>query len=733
MTAPTATRRTFLRVSALAGGGMFVACYAAPAAEALAQAAPSGEFRPNAFIRIGGDGTVTIVAKNPELGQGVKTSLPMLVAEELEVDWKDVRVEQASLDQPAYGSQVAGSSLSIPTNWEPLRRAGAAARVMLVAAAAATWKVPPGECYARSGQVHHRSSGRSAAYAGLASLAAALPVPDPATLPLKDRGEFRIIGQPVTGVDTQAITTGRPLYSIDFTLPGMLWAVFEKCPVFGGKVAAANLDTIRSLPGVRHAFVIDGAGGFEALAGGVAIVADSWWQAQSARRRLEVTWVEGASAGESSERIAARARELSQAAPGFTLRRDGNPEAAFAGAPTRVEASYSYPFVSHAPLEPQNCTASYRDGKLEIWTPSQLPQAGRALVARTLEMSADDVTVHLLRVGGGFGRRLQNDYMVEAAWIARVVGAPVKLLWTREDDMRHDFYRPAGFHHLKGGVDASGRLVAWQDHFVSFGEGERFAPNAHIGPNEFPARFVPNFAFDVSLFPVGVPLGAMRAPRANAFCWVFQSFLDELAVAARRDPIDFRLDVLSRTPLPPVVDKGDGFDPARMARVLEVAAERSGWRSRRSARGTGLGVACQYDHRGYFAEVAEVAVDRNQRVKVTRVWAVGDIGSDIVNPGGAIQQVQGAVIDGLSQLMAQEITFERGRAVQSNFNQYPLIRMSQAPPEIDVHFHLTANPPTGAGEPPLPPVLPAVTNAIFAATGTRIRSLPLASHGFRWA
>ena len=723
------SRRTFLRVSALAGGGMALACYFEPAS-ALAQDA-AAVFQPNAFVRIEASGTIIIVAKNPEQGQGVKTALPMLVAEELEVDWKDVRVEQAVLDA-RFGPQVAGSSIGVPSNWELLRRAGAVAREMLVASAAATWNVPAAECVARAGQVRHAASGRVLGYGALAARAATLTPPDPAQVKLKTPADYRIIGTSVPGVDTKAIVTGEPIFSIDLVLPGMLWAVFEKCPVFGGRVASANIEAVRVLPGVRHAFVVEGIDAPQALSPGVAIVADSFWQAQSARQKLQVTWDEGPAVEESSERIASRAAALAAQPHTFSVRRDGDVAAALTRAATRVEATYAYPFVAHATLEPQSCTASYRDGMLELWTPSQLPQAGRGLVARTLQIPPDNIRVHLVRAGGGFGRRLQNDYMVEAAWISRVVGAPVKVLWTREDDMRHGFYRPAGFHTFTAGLDPSGKLTAWRDHFVSFGEGEKFAPNAHIGPNEFPARYVQDFAFDVSLFPTHVPLGAMRAPRANAFCWAFQSFVDELAHAGGQDPVDFRLDLLRRSPHPAVGDD-DGFDPARMAAILEIVAERSGWRTRRQSSGSGLGIACQYDHRGYFAEVAEVVVDDSKRLSVPRVWAVGDLGSHIVNPGGAAQQVEGAVIDGISQLMAQEMTFERGSAVQANFNRYPLIRGSQVPPSIDVYFHRTAHPPVGAGEPPLPPILPAVTNAIFAATGTRIRSLPLTKHGFRWA
>lgn len=711
------SRRSFLKVSAMAGGGLLLHA-------ALPRFAFSANTQPatlNAFIRVEPDGIVTITAKNPEIGQGIKTMLPMLIADELDVDWKDVRIEQADLDTAKYGRQFAGGSMATPLNWIPLRRVGAAGRQMMIAAAAATWNAPQAECSTTSGVVHHAASGRSLGYGELAAKAVALPAPDLAKVKLKNPSEFKIIGQPLHGVDSPLIVKGHPIFGIDVKVPGMSYAVFQKCPVFGGKIVSANVDTIKSLPGVRDVFVVHGGDDTQGLHDGVAIVGDNWWLVNRARQKLRITWDEGVTASQSSAGYASRAAELSKGEPAQSLRRDGDVAAGFTQAAHVVEAAYTYPFLAHISLEPQNCTAHFKDGKVEIWAPTQNPQPGADLVAATLFIAPDDVVVHMTRCGGGFGRRLRSDFMAEAAQISKQAGVPVKLLWTRQDDIQHDFYRPAGFHFFKGGVDANGKLVALSDHFVSFSRDGTIADSAAMIPTEFPAGLVEHLDYGMSLMPLGVPTGPLRAPRSNGLGFVFQSFIDELAHAAGKDPVEFRLTLLGK---PQLLPGRPGFDTGRMRGVLELVAEKSNWGKSTLPARTGMGVAFYFSHLGYFAEVVQASVANSGDVAVDKVWVVGDVGSQIINPSNAENQVQGAALDGIGAALGQAITIDRGRVVQENFDTVQPLRMNQAPP-VEVHFLITNNLPTGLGEPALPPVIPSLCNAIFAATGKRVRSLPI--------
>jgi isoquinoline 1-oxidoreductase subunit beta len=734
-TAFSSSRRVFLKASAAAGGGLLLHAVLPPFARGAMAAVPSAETAAlNAYIRITPDNVVWIMSKNPEIGQGIKTMLPMVIAEELDADWSQVRIEQAPLDEGKFGRQFAGGSMATPLNYEPLRRVGAAGRQMLIAAAAQQWGVPAAECTTASGTVTHAKNSRSASYGELAAAAAKLPVPDLASVTLKGPETFRIIGQRVPGVDNPKIVTGQPLFGIDVDVPGMLYAVFEKCPVFGGTLKSANVDQLKSLPGVRHAFIVRASeanptGDPQGVADGVAIVATNWWLASKAREKLDATWDEGPVATQSSTGFAAKAKKLSQQQPALHLRRDGDVAGVLANTAHVVEASYAYPFLSHIALEPQNCTAHFQNGKVTFWAPTQNPGPGAKLVAAALGIPESHITVNMTRIGGGFGRRLRNDFMAEAAWISKQVGAPVKLLWNRRDDMQHDFYRPAGFHFFRAGLDDHGKLVALSDHFVTLGRGGKPADSANMDANEFPAQLVDNLEYGQSIIESGVPTGPMRAPRSNALGFAFQSFIDELAHKAGKDPLDFRMALLGE---PRVLTNSTGrpdalrdFHTGRMAAVLRKVAEVSGWSDRASLpQRSGKGVAFYFSHLGYFAEVVQASVAPSGDVKVNHVWIVADVGSQIINPSGAEQQVQGAALDGLGQALGQAVTIDRGRVVEANFDSVPPLRINQAPP-VEVYFLTTDHPPTGLGEPALPPVVQALRNAIFAATGKRVRTLPI--------
>jgi isoquinoline 1-oxidoreductase beta subunit len=721
---PVPTRRSLLKTGAVAGGGLFLSWGLNPDG---ALAAPAAPMELNAFIRIMPDGVITIMGKNPECGQGIKTMLPMVIAEELEADWSKVFIEQAMSEPAKYGTQVAGGSTSTPTNYDPLRRVGAAGKQMMVEAAAITWKAPAAECVAAMGAVTHTPTGRKLTYGQLAEKAASIPAPDVKTVALKDPKDFKIIGRSVRGFDSPRIVKGEPIYGIDAVRPGMLYAVFVKCPVYGGKVKSAKLDAVLAMPGVKKAFVVAGNNEFNGLASGVAILADSWWRAKTARDKLEVVWDEGPVAARSSAEFHKAAAALKGKPGQKVLRKDGDADAAMARAAKVVEASYSYPFLSHSNLEPQNCTAEVRNGKVEIWAPTQNPQPGRQIVAKLLGVPEGDVSIHMMRCGGGFGRRLMNDYMAEAAWIAKEAGVPVKVLWQREDDIAHDFYRPGGFHHVQAGLDDKGRLIAWKNHFVSFADRDdptKFASAADMSPTELPARLVADMTVETTLLPLGIPTGPMRAPRSNALSFMQQSVMDELAHAAGKDPLAFQLELLGEPRLFGKTGERDSFDTGRARAVLQLVADKSGWGKTPLPPRTGMGIAHYFSHLGYFAEVVRASVSKAGQVKVEKVWVAGDIGSQIINPTAALNQVQGSVIDGVSQALALAVTFEGGKAVQTNFHEYPLIRMPAAP-EVEVVFLKSDHPPTGLGEPALPPVIPALTNAIFQATGKRIRSLPI--------
>jgi isoquinoline 1-oxidoreductase beta subunit len=740
---PGMSRRSFLMAGGAVGGGLFLA--ATVPFSGNAWAAESDDYPITIYARISPSGSVTILAPNPEVGQGTKTALPMIFAEELDVAWKDVTIEMADYQGGKMGSQSSGGSYSTPSHWLPLRKAGAAGRQMMISAAAARWGVAASECSTADGVVSHVSSGRSLTYGSLAQSAARLPVPDLNTVALKDESTFKIIGQSVVDPDKAGIVTGRQQFGIDVKIPGMRYAVFQKGPVFDAEVKSANVDEIKAMPGVSHVIVLNGAprqleappgqpgpGIDDGLRGGVAIVADTWWRAQKARRNLRVEWDEGPHANDSTPAFDAKARLLLAQPPEGVVRVDGDPDRALADAAKVVRASYSYPFISHVPMEPQNCVASYRDGKVEIWAPTQNPAAGSKGLARALGIAPENITIHMIRCGGGFGRRLANDYMIEASVISKEIGAPVKVLWAREDEIQHDFYRPGGYHNLSAGLNTEHKLVAWSNHFAGFARNENFARLAVPGADAFPAGFVPNYALRTSRISFNIPVGPLRAPGDNAHAWVFQSFVDEVSHAAGRDPIEFQIELLAN-PLPGegVGKGGSAFAPGliatRLIAVLERVREMSDWQSRRRLpKGTGMGVACYWSHLGYCAQVHQVSVHGDGTVTPRAIWAAVDVGKQIVNPTNAENQVVGSIMDGISAALGQAITFDRGRVVQSNYHDYILLRNAKIPP-IQVEFLKTVYPLTGLGEPAYPSALPAFCNAIYAASGQRVRKLPISS------
>ena len=729
MSTPTHSRRTFLQFTALIGGGLVVnianmdtAC----AANSPANGPQAAAFKPNAFIKIRTDGAVILVAQNPELGQGVKTALPMILADELGADFSTLQIEYGYLDA-ALGPQEAGGSMSIFDCYQPLREAGAMARTLLIRAAAGQWGVPESECVAKQSRIHHLPSEKSLGFGELASLAATLPAPRAQDVVLRTAAQSTLIGQRIGGVDNQSIVTGQCRYGIDQSVPGMLHAVYVKSPVFGAKVISANLAYVRKQPGILDAFILEGSSDYYGLLPGIAIIGDSTWSTFKAQKVLEVLWSPSLGSKQSSLAYGLRAAEIGKQR-GPVVHSVGDANTALQGSGVQVSAEYHYPFLHHAPLEPMNALAIPQPGGgMQVIAPTQLPENARELAAKVLKVPKEKVELQFTRSGGAFGRRLTNDFVAEAVAIAQRVGRPIKLTWTRESDTQHGQYRPAGWHFLSARLDAAGDIFAWRNHFVTVGLNSTKKPGtaADMAGKEFPAALVPHYLLEKSVLSSNVPTSWMRAPGSNGIAFVVQSFLDELAHSASKDPLAFRLHLVGEDRVFPGSGRWDpAFDTARMKAVLRMAAAKAGWK-KVMPKGTGQGIAFHFSHQGYAAEVAEVSVSPEGKLTVERVVAVIDVGR-IINISGAEAQVQGSIIEGLSTAWLQALTIDHGRVTQSNFHDYPVLRMDAAPKRIEVHFIEGTNPPTGLGEPALPPLAPAICNAIFAATGTRIRSLPIA-------
>jgi isoquinoline 1-oxidoreductase beta subunit len=710
------SRRGFLRIAPAAGAGLVLGLRWPGLVEASGpQKLRGSRLAPNAFLQIDPRGDVTIWASKSEMGQGVWTSLPMIVAEELDADWSRVRVEQAWAD-PKFGDQDTGGSSSVRTKYDPMRQAGAAARAMLVDAAAETWGVDGSTCRTQKGAVLHPPTGRRLAYGDLVEKAASLPVPQDA--PLKDPKDFRLIGRSLPRTDTPLKVDGGAVYGIDVRMTGMLYAAVLRCPVFGGKVARFDAEAAKASPGVRAVVPIST---------GVAVVADSTWNALKGRDALKIEWDEGPGAAESSETLRAECDDLSQK-PGKPLRSDGDAALALEKAARRLEAVYELPFQAHATMEPQNATAHWQKDRVEVWAPVQTPSMALPDIARAAGLPQEAITLHITFLGGGFGRRINADYAAEAVEISKGASAPVKTVWTRADDLQHDFYRPASYHRIKGGLDEKGRIVAWQHRIVSTSIKAFYEPSATDpeddekgGASDLPYA-IPNVRVEYSAAKSVVPRGWWRSVESSFNAFVVESFLDELAAAARRDPLALRRDLLAGGRRIPYEGQTFVQDTTRLKGVLDLAAAKAGW-GKPLPKGRARGIAAHFSFLSYCAQVAEVSVGKEGGVRVHRVVCAVDCGR-AVNPGIIAAQMESAVVFGLTAALKSGITIEKGRVKEANFDEYEMLRIHEMP-VVEVHVVPSSEPPTGVGEPGVPVVAPAVFNAVYAATGKRVRRLPL--------
>ncbi len=716
-------RRSFLKISTVAGGGLvlgfnwLVAC---SPAEQEAKGMPEEWYNVNAYLKVGDNGVVTIMSPNPEIGQNVKTSMPMLVAEELDIDWKDVMVKQAGLDTDKYTRQLAGGSQSIRLAWEPLRKAGATARHMLMAAAAKQWEVPVEELTTEAGVIKHEKSGKSIGYGAVASAAGEMPVPE--EVELKDPKDFKIIGTATKNVDGPEIITGKPLFGLDIDREGMLIAMIKHPPAFGMTIKSFDAESVKNMPGIKDVFTIDAkpegvelqwsdVNAFPEL---VVIVGETTWQVMKAKKALKVEW-ETTSPLESSAEHEAALTKLIESRPDEPARKDGDPEAVFANAAQVIERTYSAPFLAHNPMEPMNFFAHVTEDKAELEGPIQTPEFLQKTVAALLDMPLEKVSIMMTRQGGGFGRRLYGHFGSEAALISKKANAPVKLVYTREDDMTQGTYRPTYKVKYRAALDENNNLTAFHVRGVGANESPVFE-------NRYPAGAVDNYLAEKLSLNSNISTGAWRAPRSNFMAYAEQAFLDEVAEAAGKDPIEMRLELFEKAQNNPVGERND-YDAARYAGVLKLVKEKAGWS--KEMPGVHRGVSAYYCHNSYVAQVVDVVVE-NDQPRVQKVWCAVDCGI-VVNPLGAKNQIEGGIVDGIGHAMYSVLSFNNGRPEQENFNKYRLIRNPEAPKEIDIFFVDNGIDPTGLGEPSLPPIQSALANAMYQATGQRLYNQPFVS------
>ena len=685
-------RRVFLKLTAVVGGGLLVGFDLAGCSRAGASYRLGGDhFSPNSWIHLAPDDSITLVYAASELGQGAMTTLPMLLAEELEADWSQVKAVPAPVnpdfDNPLTGRQSTGGSTAVRGYWEPLRRVGAATRELMIAAAARSWGVPPDQCRARNSEVIHDVSGRRIRYSALLTQAAKLT--PPRDVRLKDPKDFHLIGTSVARLDTPLKVDGSAVFGQDVRLPRLLTAVVARCPVFGGRVRRHDARAALVVKGVRHVVVISS---------GIAVVADNFWAAERGRAALSIDWDFGPLAKLDSAAVETRLRAAVER-EGRLARNEGDAVKALGRATRVIEARYETPYLAHACMEPMNCTADVRVDGCDLWVPTQAQTDAQALAAKITGLAKSRVSVHTTFIGGGFGRRLRNDFVAEAVEVSKAVGAPVKVLWTREDDMRHDFYRPANCVRLRATLDSRGRPAAWFQRIAG--------PKNALGGVDIPYA-IPNLRVETIEEDPGVPAGPWRSVGASQNAFSVECFIDELAHAAGQDPLAYRLQLLKE------------FSPRHHA-ALQLAAAKAGWGGKLPA-GHGRGLAVYHSFAGWVAHVVEVSVKGNI-IRVHRVVCAIDCGL-AVNPDGVRAQTESAVVFGLTAALMGEITLKDGRVVQGNFDSYPLLRIGETP-RIEVHLVKNAEPPGGVGEPGVPPIAPAVANAVFAATGRRLRRLPL--------